>query len=231
MPPLQRSPRGMSLAELVVASAIGMLMLTATYELMIPGLRSWALSNKRSHVRQSALAVVNRVAHDLRASCIESIWTSPDTVVDPDTGLTEDATSLSFLSACDTSGRIRQRSDGSVIWQCYEVLYLDGPRQILYIGTRPLAFDESGCLVYRLESFRPDPDRDRPLSRGVRGFKAEATLDPLAARFGGTGSVLDPVRTNPVTVTVHVHDLEEDCRLFTAVNTGLAADPANASAR
>lgn len=222
------SALGMSLAELVIASFLALLLMTATYELLIPGLRAWTVSNKRSHVRQTTLLSLNRIARDLTASCVESVLVRPGALTDPTSGATEEAYGMSFLSALDDSGRIRQQADGSIIWQRYEVVYLDPWRHVLYIGYRPLLFDDSENLAMRLEHFAPDPSVDRPLARGVRAFWAEAAVDALASDFSDSS---EPVRTNPITLGIHVRDDTEDCTLTTAVNAALAGDPIDASAR
>lgn len=221
--------RGTTLAELVVASALATLLLSATYMLMVPGLRAWTVSNKRSHVRQTALALLNRLAHDLRGACVESVVTRPRTWVDPETGSTEDAVDISFLNAFDGQGRIGQNEDGQIVWRSYEVIYLDTAVRTLYIGQRDLLEDARGNLVMRLEAFAPDPVRDRPLGRGVCGLWAQPTIDSLATTFlRGEGTGSDLVRINPVYARIHVRDEQEDCRLSTAVNALLSGETVTA---
>ena len=225
-PSVRRPGRGFSLAELVVGMFLIVLLMSAAYEMLIPGLRAWTVANKRSHVRQTSLLAINRIARDIEASCIESVTVQPDTHIDPETDHAEDAYTVSFLSAFDASGQIRERPDGSIIWQQYEVVHLDAVRHLLYLGYRPLLYDESDNLVMRLETFTPDP-LDRPLARGVRGFSAETAVDELASVFSDPAA---PARTNPVTLKVHVRDDTESCTLSTAANTGLAGDPVEAAA-
>jgi len=201
------------------------LLMTATYELLIPGLRSWTVANKRSHVHQTALYALNRIARDLEASCVESVQVRTDFSTDSESGQVEEASALSFLSAVDDKGEIHERTDGAIIWQRYEVIYLDAARHTLYVGQRPLQYDDSDGLVMRLESYSPDP-LDRPLARAVRRFSAEAAVDALASSFSDPAA---PVHTNPVTLKIEVRDDTETCTLTTAVDTALAGDSVDAA--
>lgn len=201
------------------------LLMTATYELLIPGLRIWTVANKRSHVHQTALYALNRISRDLESSCVESVAVRTDISTDSESGRVEEASALSFLSAVDDKGEIHERTDGTIVWHHYEVIYLDGARHLLYIGIRPLQYDDSDGLVMRLESYAPDP-LDRPLARGVRRFSADAAVDALASSFVDPAA---PVHTNPVTLKIEVRDDTETCALTTAVDTALSGDPIDAA--
>lgn len=215
----------MTLTELVVAMFIALLMLTAAYQLLIGGLRSWTTANMRSHVRQTALSVLTRIIHDVKMSSVEALVVIPGTYDDAETGDHEEASSLTLLCPYDDQGRIRYRDGGEVVWQKYLVFYLDGPRHEIRLGERPLVYDATGSVLYRLKTFVPDP-RDRVIGRNVRGLGIETAVDPYARDFGASPAAAQ-TRTNPVTVRLHVRDRNEDCRLETAASTLLVGEAAS----
>jgi len=215
----------MTLVEVVVASVVALLMLTAAYQLLIGGLRQWTTANMRSHVRQTAVAVLTRVIHDVKMSSIDGIVVNPGTYDDAETGEREEASAMTLLCPYDDQGGIRYRDDGEVVWQKYLVVYLDPLRHEVRLGTRPLRYDPGGSVLYRLRDCTPDP-RDRVIGRNVRGLGIETTLDPFARDFSGSASSSE-TKTNPVTVRLHVRDRSEDCRLETSTSTQLAGEAAS----
>lgn len=206
--------RGATLFELVVASAIALVLLLATYQLMVPGLRIWASTNERGHPQQQVVSVVNRLQHDLKLTTLESLTIDTQRVHDPDLGTTEPASALSFLSPVGDDGAIRVRNDGSMVWHHFVVAYLDPARHQIVLGTRPLATTDAGEVVMRLDHFLPDPD-DRVLARQVRGFLVDSPLDPSSE---------EPLRVNLVRVVVHARDLHHECTLGTNVTTLIDGD-------
>ncbi len=229
MSTIRSAGRGWTLVEVIVASFVGMLLLTATYELMVPGLRSWAASNVRSHLRQNALAVLARVAHDVKMSSIDSLVVLPGKWTDPESGVEEEACAITLMSAFDDAAQLRQREDGTAIWQKYVVFYLDTARHELRIGERPLAYDATGSILYRLQQVVPDAARDRTIGRNVRGLGLETAIDPFSMDFVPSGDAAPVVRTNPVLLRLHLRDHLEDCRLETSVATLVVGDPTYAA--
>lgn len=204
----------MSLLELVVATAIAMLLLTATYELMLPGLGAWTSSNERAHLRQHALSLLTRIRHDLEMTCSDSIWMATST----DPGTQEATATLTFLDATDASGNIHVADDGSVIWQSYEVIYHNPVESQVSLGHRPLQYSASNELVRHLTTVVRDPYRDRCLCRQVVGLSVESPIDTFFAVDQ------DPTRLCPVVVRAHLRDLHQDCLLETAATSQLYAN-------
>lgn len=221
--------RGVTLVELIVAMAVGLLLLTATYELMIPGLRSWSVATVRSHVRQTALAILTRMAHDVKMSSIESLVVIPGSGPDPDGGAIEERCALTLMSPIDDDGVLRQRDDGTAVWQKYVLFYLDVPSHELRIGTRPLQFDPTKSVPVRLATFTPDPARDRVIGRGVRGLGVETAIDRFAKDFQALGDA-GVMRANPVLLRVHIRQNGDDCTLENAIATQLVGDTAGGDA-
>lgn len=220
-----RKSRGISLAELVIASFVGLLLLTATYELLVPGLRAWTASNRRSHVRQGGLATLTRIGHDLRMTCIESVVLVSGEGTDPLTGAPEDTAWLSMLTACDETGELRRHEDGFPEWQRYVVIYHDPQSQQVRLGYRELLFDETKSppqLRYRLENFAPQ-DQDRVIGRKIVGLRVEAEQSSDQDAVEAQSAIL---RANPIVLRIHIRDDAEDCVLETAASAALVGNPA-----
>ena len=212
--------RGATLLELVVASAIGMVLLLATYQLMVPGLRIWASTNERGHLQQQVVTAVTRLRHDLELTTISSLTIDTQHVRDLELGTDEPVSSISFVSPVGEDGGVRVRSDGTMVWQHYAVAYLDPARHEIRLGRRPLVLSDSGDVVLRLDHFLPDPD-DHVLARQARGLLVDSSLDPSSE---------EPVRINPVKIVVHARDIHHECTLGTSATTLLDGDlPGGAS--
>lgn len=204
--------RGATLLELTIAMGLGMMLLASAYALLSPGLRTWAHTNTRAHLRQQVTTSLTRVVHDLSLTCIDSV------VIEHQRNGKEGCDAVGFLSPYDDQGNIRTLDDGTPDWQRYEVLYLDADRREVRVGYRPLVRDEDEAIVYRQPGIVADFANDHTIARNVEALLFDADLEPTDDRFELV-TPETPTRQNPVRVTVHAHHLEEDCRLNTAVSS------------
>lgn len=221
---IRRGTRGWSLLEAVVAAALLLLCLAALYELLVPGLRAWTISNRRSHLRQGVLSTITRVSHDLKLTCVESVVIIPAMVLDPDTGRLESSDAVSFLWAFDERGEfLTDSEDGRPAWQRYEVIYHDPNTRQVHVGWRSL--DRTRNVERRLSAFTRQPLTDPVIGRLVRGLAVKGR--PRGSPPSGTP---EPriLRANPFSIEVRGRDEDEECSLETSVSTLLVGNPAYA---
>ena len=210
-----------------MASALALLCLTAMYELFVPGMRAWTVSNRRSHLRQAVLVTMSRVSHDLKSTCVESVVIAPGTARYADAPQDEDSDRVTFAWARDDQGHFRRRPlDGAPDWQQYEVIYHDPRLQEVRIAYRtPFRYDPVTGALCRLEAFSGVRSREHVLARGIRGFSVRGR--PRGNTPAGTRETAI-LRANPFSIRVHGRDEDEDCTLQTAVSALMVVNPSMA---
>lgn len=97
--------RGFTLAEVVVASSVGLLLVGLVSSIFILASQGWNKTSRLQTAQQSTLVAVTRLREDFRRSRPESA-----TIQGP---------VLSFLSFDDGSGSTAWDTTGTIFWKCW----------------------------------------------------------------------------------------------------------------
>lgn len=210
---MTRRRGGSTLVEVIVSAAVGLMILAGVASLLVRGLDSWAVGQRRAAAQQSGLLAMHLLTCDLQLSDIKSVTLYP-------TAAMPDVRGISFLSG-ERDGGMQHDEYGEILWQKFVVYYLDASTGTLRrreepVGTPELPDFPLGQPVkdpdpLTITSFQPAPD-DRVIARGVRDVRFQM---PLA---GG----------NPVTLGLVTGDYTHTSSLTSSVvmeNGFLKANP------
>lgn len=208
-----RRARGMTLIEVLVSSAVGLIVLASIATLLARGLNAWAVGQRRAAAQQSGLLAMHLMTCELQLSDIKSVTIYP-------TADMPGLTAISFLSGAK-DGAMQHDPYGEILWQKFVVYYFDTATATLRRREEPVAAPELpdyplGRPVkdpdpLTISSFHPDPD-DHVVTKSV------LASDFHLPAFGG----------NPVTVALQTGDDTYSSNLSSAVvmeNGFLKANP------
>lgn len=162
--------RGMSLVEILVGSALLLMLFGLIVMLLLPGWRAWTKSEGRSDVSQNAIVVMGRVSTDFRNAHASSVWAETRAVTDPVDGRPARHDYVIFLVALDYDGNIVVSPDGDPIWQKRIVFYHDGEAQQVRSTEIPLPAPTTEPSPLVVKSYTPTA-KDRVVARNVRSFE------------------------------------------------------------
>ena len=188
-----RSKRGLTLAEVAVASAVMIFVTFASTTLLVAGLASQSSQLNQSDLQRDAAGVLSRLSDELSESDPASfrIDSAPQGVV--------------FASPRDALGRFSYATDGSLMWGgyiCYYVDTVNGTPSVVRTWS-PLGTPVSGAPAV-------------PVGMTTAWFQ----LRPLARRTVGTHvSSFTITGSNPLLISLTVslqgrHSLSASTRVF-----------------
>lgn len=161
------SRRGITLVEVLVAGGLFLLLLGILIAFIHSALRTWARSDVKAQVQQSAMVVTSLLMQEFRHSHAESVYIKKVEATEDELTVHQDA--ILFVSALDDRGRVRCDPLGNLIWQRSTVIYHDGRGQVLWQQT-PLAPPGTTPDPVRITSYTPSP-RDHVVARLVRSLQ------------------------------------------------------------
>lgn len=114
---MNRRISGITLIEIVVASAISLVVLGLILLLFVPVKLSCITGDSKAEVNMNAYRSLSRMTEELRGSTISSV--TYDLAAVPTV-----PSAISFLSPYDRYGRFITDSTGKAIWQSYIIYYI-----------------------------------------------------------------------------------------------------------
>lgn len=179
------SRRAMTLAEVVVVSAILLLLLGIVIAFLVPGLRAWTRSDASSRAQQQSLVVIALLTREVQHAKPDTIKViRMETEDPPGTSVRRDG--VFFVSSLDKRGEEQCDSSGDPLWQQVVYVYHQGDsRQVCCQRSplRPPAPDPPPVV-----SVSPQPD-DRVVARHVTSLRLALSADgspPLTVRAEST---------------------------------------------
>lgn len=147
--------RGFSLIEVVIAGAVGLLLLGLLVLVLAPSLRIWLRTQEDAEAQQAVAVVAARLREELRAANPESVHvrTNPTAVL--------------LLSWKNDQGGAEFTNLGEFLWQKRLVLYHRD--DAVWVQEEKLPAPSAEVEPVRLTTFTPSP-RDHRIARGVKEF-------------------------------------------------------------
>jgi hypothetical protein len=109
--------RGLTLAELIVASFLSLIVMSLVFALFVPAKLSTITGDNKAEVNMNAHRSITRLSHELRASSPSSItYVNPRSPNEP--------AAISFMTAYNRDGLFVTGSSGKPLWQGYVIYYL-----------------------------------------------------------------------------------------------------------
>lgn len=178
---------------MLVGAGLLLLLFGVLFSVLIPGMKTWARSERHSEAQQAALLVSTRVVKDFQFANPESVFVSRKDVTLPDGPARRDL--LIFLSSQDSDGQVAFDEGGDPLWQRRIVIYYDAERKQVRsqeIDLEPPTI-EPNPLVLSTHTATP---RDRVVARGVRSLAFDFDKPPLLnihveTRIEGYASAID----------------------------------------
>lgn len=147
--------RGFSLIEVVIAGAVGLLLLGLLVLVLAPALRIWLRTQEDAEAQQAVAVVAARLREELRAANPESVH------------LLADPTAVLLLSWKNDVGGAEFTPLGEFLWQKRLVLYHRD--DAVWVQEVKLPAPSSEVEPVRLTTFTPSP-QDHRIARGVKEF-------------------------------------------------------------
>jgi prepilin-type N-terminal cleavage/methylation domain-containing protein len=169
--------RGYTLIEILIGAALLLLIMGLLSSVLVPGMRAWSRSEKRSEAQQNALLVASRLSRELQFSNPDSIALQKRTAVDPQ-GRSVRRDAIVFLSNLDDEGAIVYDADGDQLWQRRLVFYHRGDSNEVRSQVLPLDPPVDDPDPLKVNTFEPTV-KDRVVARGVRSLSFEAPSFPI----------------------------------------------------
>ena len=118
--------KGHTLLELVITFGILGLLLSAVFQVFVPGLRVFMIGKDRAEVQCNVMVALKRISRELETSSNNSVTINSD----DDYSVTGESHAISFLSAYKESGTtcsiaLDYKTSTIPIWQKYIVYYYD----------------------------------------------------------------------------------------------------------
>lgn len=149
--------RGVTLLEVLIASAVMLIIVGAVFFLYVTGTRAWLVGRGQADLLQELLVVQGQVERDVSSSIYASLSIGPGNA------------SFSVLSGQLPAGDY-QVSNGVVEWQKYLVFYLDPEKQVRRLEVPLVATAPQRISAQPIDSY-DDGSGPRPISAYLSGGK------------------------------------------------------------
>lgn len=190
--------KGITLVEILVSIAIGIVVLTTILALLFKGLSVWNNSSKATEAQSSTLLAVNFLVRELSISSGESVTIIPDSAsgIMLSAGETpkNDWPGISFLSPRDENGvPVFDPVKAAITWQKFHIIYLNKENNVLYLAntlylyspsSHPFLLEDAAAknikLIHKpsgIEALNPwevHPATDKVIARNIANFTLQA---------------------------------------------------------
>ncbi len=163
------SQKGMTLVEIIVITAIMLLILVVSLSCIIPAYKNFQRSQEESALLSNVQLTVRALNNELKYSDVNGMVIIPATYTHPENGKTYQSYAIAFPSIMAQNGTYSWDNDGNANWTKVGIFYLDTAEGNLYYQENPIA--PSIYMKRPAAAFTPRhgsvANRDRLIARNI----------------------------------------------------------------